>query len=210
MSTTPTTTAIPAVPSISNSHAQSMSNASSAANTQSASAAPTEIQLPADNKSYATPSFWPLAAGWWVVIVLLLAALGFAGYKAYRYRQMKRQQQAILKALATFDHALQRDKNSHAIMQMNQLLRRLALMHFPRQQVASLTGKQWLAFLDKTGKTTAFSQGAGQILANGAYVTHLPDSLDQQGLVTAVKRWLTQINREYHQQRRFSRYKRGK
>jgi hypothetical protein len=117
-----------------------------------------EIQLPAGNKIYDTPSIWPLAAGWWLVIVLLLITLGFAGYKGYRYRQMKRQQYALLRALKTFDNTLQRDKSAAAMTQMNQLLRRLALMHFPRQQVASLTGQQWLAFLDKTGHTTAFSK----------------------------------------------------
>jgi len=163
----------------------------------------TEIELPAGNKIYTTPNIWPLAAGWWVLIILLMVILGFASYKGYRYRQMKQQQNAILSALETINKTLQRDKSSAAITQINQLLRRLALMHFPRQQVANLTGKQWLAFLDKTGKTTAFSKGAGRILADGPYVAHLPNSIDHQGLVAAVKQWLTYINSQYHQQKSY-------
>lgn len=169
------------------------------ANTSNTASAPIkEIQLPAENKAYDTPSIWPLAAGWWVVIIIVVIALGFASYKGFRYRQMKRQQHAILNALDTINQTLQRDKSSIAISQINQLLRRLALMHFPRQQVASLTGKQWLAFLDKTGKTTVFSQGAGRILAEGPYVAQLPTTVDHQGLAKAVKQWLTHINRDYH------------
>jgi hypothetical protein len=163
----------------------------------------TEIQLPAGNKIYGTPSIWPLATGWWVVIILLIATLCFASYKIYRYRQMKQQQDAILNALNTLAKTLQRDKSNTALTQMNQLLRRLALMHFPRQQVASLTGKKWLLFLDETGKTNAFSNGAGRILADGPYITQLPDTIDHQGLVNAIKQWLIQINRDYHQQRRY-------
>lgn len=192
-------------PITNNSNAQAHSHNTSIANntTGNITSAPPEIQLPAGNKIYDTPSIWPLAAGWWVVIVLLIITFGFAGYKGYRYRQMKRQQHALLSALETFDNTLQRDKSAAAMTQMNQLLRRLALMHFPRQQVASLTGKRWLAFLDKTGHTTAFSKGAGRILAAGPYVAQLPDTFDHQGLVKAVKQWLTQINSEHHQQQRF-------
>ena len=205
--TTPTTSNTQA-----HSHNASSTSAASTANnaTNNITSAPPEIKLPAGNKIYDTPSIWPLAAGWWVVIVLLLVTLGFAGYKGYRYRQMKRQQHALLRTLEAFDKNLQRDKNSVAITQMNQLLRRLALMHFPRQQVASLTGKQWLAFLDKTGNTTAFSKGAGRILAEGPYVAQLPDTFDHQGLVKAIKQWLTHINSEYHQQQRFIGSKREK
>lgn len=165
-----------------------------------------EIQLPADNKAYQTPSIWPLATGWWLAIILLLIALGFTTYKGYRYWQMKRQQDAILHALTTFDKALQHDKSSVTISHMNQLLRRLALMHFPRQQVASLTGEQWLRFLDKTGNTTEFSKGAGRILAYGPYIAQLPETIDQQGLTKAIRQWLTHINNAYHQQRDYKSY----
>ncbi|HHL19475.1 MAG TPA: DUF4381 domain-containing protein [Thiothrix sp.] len=196
-------------PITNSSQAHSHSAANAASNATNALNALPEIQLPADNKIYDAPSIWPLAAGWWVVIVLLLIALGFTGYKGYRYRQMKRQQHALLSILETFDNNLQRDKNSAAVAQMNQLLRRLALMHFPRQHVASLTGKQWLAFLDKTGNTNAFSKGAGRILAEGPYVAQLPDTLDHKGLVEAIKQWLMQINNKYYQQH-FIGSKRGK
>lgn len=186
-------------------------SAGQSASMSNASGIPTpaqaDITLPADNKDHTTPSIWPLATGWWVVIVLLLTALGFATYKGYRYRQMKQQQTAMFKALTRLDKDLQHHQTSTeksaAITQMNQLLRRLALMHFPRQQVASLTGQQWLAFLDKTGNTTAFSQGAGRILADAPYAAQLPDTFDQQGLVTAIKQWLTHIHRNYHQQRSY-------
>lgn len=189
------------IPSIAAPTAQS--NTSSNSSVLPTAPAPVDITLPAANKTYATPSIWPLATGWWVIIVLLLTILGFALYKGYRYWKMKQQQTILLKTLSKLDNTLQHTHHPHeksaALVQMNQLLRRLALMHFPRQQVASLTGQQWLAFLDKTGKTTAFSHGAGQVLANAPYTAQLPNTLDHQGLVKAIRQWLIHINRAYYQ-----------
>jgi hypothetical protein len=49
------------------------------------------------------------------------------------------------------------------------LLRRLALVRFPPDQVAGLAGAQWLAFLDRTGGGGGFTQGPGRLLAEVPY-----------------------------------------
>jgi len=50
------------------------------------------------------------------------------------------------------------------------LLRRLALVRYPRDQVAGLAGAQWPAFLERTGGGSGFTQGPGLILAAGPYL----------------------------------------
>lgn len=107
--------------------------------------------------------WWPLAPGWWILIALLASLIGIGVWKWLHHRRThayKRQAQSELQALKS----QYSDNPNLYCQQLSQLLRRVALMSFPQQQVASLTGHDWLSFLDKTGKTTAFMQGAGQEL----------------------------------------------
>ena len=52
----------------------------------------------------------------------------------------------------------------------------------------SLSGDAWLAFLDRTGQTTTFSQGPGQALADLAYEPNPPRPAPE--LVAAVRHWI--------------------
>jgi hypothetical protein len=73
------------------------------------------------------------------------------------------------------------------------LIKRVALSAYPRERVASLTGEQWLAFLDQTGHTDAFTKGAGRWLARLAYEPQLTGSIsttELNGLRTAVRDWI--------------------
>jgi hypothetical protein len=93
-------------------------------------------------------AFWPPAPGWWLVGAAVAVAAGFAVAAAVRHRQRNAYRRAALRALETADA---RDISS--------LLKRAALAAFPREQVASLNGAAWLAFLDRTGGT-AFADTA--------------------------------------------------
>jgi len=50
-----------------------------------------------------------------------------------------------------------------------ELMKRTALAAFPCAEVASLSGIEWLRFLDRTGHTDAFTRGHGQLLPEIAY-----------------------------------------
>jgi Domain of unknown function (DUF4381) len=67
------------------------------------------------------------------------------------------------------------------------LIRRTALTAFPRDKVASLTGVEWLAFLDRTADTRAFSEGAGRALEDMAY---RPTPAAVRPLVGTVRHWI--------------------
>jgi hypothetical protein len=74
------------------------------------------------------------------------------------------------------------------------LIKRVALSVYPRARVASLTGDQWLSFLDQTGRTDAFTKGSGRWIARLAYepqlIASLPDA-ERRGLIAAVRDWIT-------------------
>ncbi|HHI94942.1 MAG TPA: DUF4381 domain-containing protein [Gammaproteobacteria bacterium] len=142
-----------------------------------------DIHLPAE------PGWWPPAPGWWILAVLLLILLVWTTRFALRRYRLYRQRQRLL---ATLD-ALTRqpgDVTPETITQLSILLRRLALMRFPRQQVAALSGSEWLDFLDRSGGDGGFSHGPGQVLATGPYQPALSADVDMAALSALLREWI--------------------
>ncbi len=115
--------------------------------------------------------FWPPAPGWWVVGAACAIAAGFAIAAAVRHWRRNAYRREALRALETADG---RD--------ISRVLKRAALAAFPREQVASLNGAAWLAFLDRTGGT-AFAGTALLALTYGG-------AGDRGAVVAQARRWL--------------------
>lgn len=141
-----------------------------------------DIHLPAD------PSWWPPAPGWWVLAVLLLILLVWVARIALRQYRLHHQRRHLLAMLDTL--ARPGDVSPAAVAEISTLLRRLALMRYPRQRVAALTGAEWLRFLDESGGHDRFSRGPGQVLASGPYQSTLPVDVDFAALTTLVRDWI--------------------
>ena len=138
-----------------------------------------DIHLPAD------PAFWPPAPGWWLasgLILFLLILLMAQGLKVWR-RQRRRQR--LLKELQTLS-AL--GAGPELAARVSELLKRVALSGFERQEVAGLSGEAWLAFLDRTGGDGRFSRGLGRVLADGPYLAKT--QFDAKGLVALAGDWM--------------------
>jgi len=135
------------------------------------------------------PGWWPPAPGWWLLAVLLLVLLVWGIRIALRQYRLHRQRQHLF---AMLDALTQQpdDVTPEAITKLSSLLRRLALMRFPRQQVAALTGNEWLRFLDHSGGDGRFSHGPGQVLATGPYQPTLPADVDLAALSALLREWI--------------------
>ena len=110
---------------------------------------PTEQTLPL--KGIALPpeiSWWPLAYGWWIVIGLVLIALIAAFFVVRHLVEQRRHnpKREALNALLVIEQSSTLTRQQ-AALECNTLLKRTALSLYPREQVASLSGKAWLAFL---------------------------------------------------------------
>ena len=72
-----------------------------------------------------------------------------------------------------------------------ELLKRVALTAWPRDEVAALTGEHWHRFLDRSGSMDRFGAGAGRALDRlaygGAEVLGRDELLD---LYSAAEQWL--------------------
>jgi hypothetical protein len=128
--------------------------------------------------------WWPPEPGWFILGTALVLLLGWSLVRAIRHWQANSYRREALKLL---------EKVDGSGMELATLVKRVALSVYPRKRVASLTGEQWLAFLDRTGRTETFTRGAGRCLARLAYDPQLAASLsndERLGLRTAIRDWI--------------------
>ncbi|HHJ34585.1 MAG TPA: DUF4381 domain-containing protein [Gammaproteobacteria bacterium] len=145
-------------------------------------------------------SWWPLAPGWWLLLVavLILIIVFFITRKIHQKRQLKRD---IHSELDNIKKAYQQTQNkSQLAKSLSVLLRRASISYYPdtgdtKNNIAGLTGKDWLAWLDSTNtysqKSTRFQSDTGDALINAPY---LPDDtdfgFDAQALIALTESWL--------------------
>lgn len=109
--------------------------------------------------------WWPLAPGWYLLATLLTLLLCLIIYLAYkRYKNSLAKKQA-LQLLARYHEQYNKEGNSQLTSaRISELLKRVALVYYPRQQVASMHGEQWLEFLNQSSKNIDFNQVRAMLL----------------------------------------------
>lgn len=100
-------------------------------------------------------SWWPWAPGWYGVAVLLCLGSGLlTAWLIYFYLNSRAKRQA-LRLLANYQH--QKVPSQISAARVSELLKRVALIYFPRRHVASLQGDAWITFLNETSKGLDFN-----------------------------------------------------
>lgn len=135
--------------------------------------------------------WWPPAPGWWILAAGLLAAGGLAAWRQWRHYRANAYRREARRQLDAIGRRVEAGMSDGAAAELAAVLKRAALAAYPRAQVASLTGAAWLAFLDRTGRTTAFSSGPGRWLGQWAYAgrpPHPPSSL--KAALEVARRWV--------------------
>lgn len=146
-----------------------------------------DIHLPAP------VSWWPLAPGWYLLMLLVLLLLVYLTYAAHqRYRAALAKKQALV-LLASYQEQYAQDANvARTSAQISELLRRVALVYFPRAQVASLYGEAWLHFLNQTGKGINFN-GVRHMLLDAPFKAQ--NQLNLEPLFNQARQWIKQRRR---------------
>ena len=132
-------------------------------------------------------SWWPLAPGWYVVMLIVLLLLIFLGYKITKYLRKGLRRKNALKSLLQLRSQYPQQPQT-TLIEISMLVKRCALSVYPRQQVAFLTGLAWLEFLDETGQTTEFSMGVGTMLMNAPYQRQPQDNFDINNLIVLIEK----------------------
>lgn len=167
-------------------------------------AAPTPIAVPAGPDPLAAlrdwhlpepVAWWPPAPGWWLAAALILG-LGVSALLWWRIRRRRTAPaRAALAELSALRSRFAQGMDGRRFAgQVSALLRRLALVRYPRGQVAGLAGPQWLAFLDRTGGGGGFTQGPGRVLCELPYRSGGPSDpaagWEPAGLADLAARWI--------------------
>lgn len=139
-------------------------------------------------------SWFPQTWGWAVLGVILIAffaawaILSIRRYRANRYRR------EALFELETIEQAmLDPERRANGMRALAELLKRVALHDWPREEVAGLTGASWRGFLTHNGP-----DGDGQVLStvladfeyrDDSFLKLLPSNLTAD-LVSSARRWI--------------------
>jgi uncharacterized membrane protein YccC len=140
-------------------------------------------------------SWWPPAPGWWLLLVLIIAA-GLWLFRIYRSRQRKRTfVKTIEQQLQAIHAAFQQHQDSQQLAQdLSVLIRRAALSVAPRDQVAGQIGEQWLQQLDELAEKQLFNTETGRQLVTAPYQPAA--RTDAEGLLNICREWLQLISKK--------------
>ena len=123
-------------------------------------------------------SWWPLAPGWWALLVLLPLLLWGLWYLR-RYLPQRRQavqtqeqpldplRQAALAELARLVRPYDGQHAGPWLQQLNALLKRLCRERYPESASHTLSSRAWLAFLDNRCPAAGLTRW--MILVDGGY-----------------------------------------
>jgi len=123
-------------------------------------------------------SMAPQTVGWAVLAVVLVVGLFIVAWRKIKHYRANAYRREALVQLAKAD-------DDPAVVAA--ILRRTALAAYPREQVASLSGPAWLAFLDGAIGGSDFRSGAGRIVADAPY---LEDRQTAGDLTALAERWI--------------------
>ena len=134
--------------------------------------------------------WWPLAPGWWIVLAIVGAVLGYVLWRTYKWWQFNAPRRFALRELARYETEFLEHRDPIRLgKQVSELLRRGMLAYAPRDEVAGLTGEAWLAWLDRGMPVPYFHTEGGKSLLNLPYRD--PDGdfsdVDISALLSAVR-----------------------
>jgi len=125
-----------------------------------------DIHVPAE------PGFWPPAIGWWLLFAIVLLVSWWVQRWLRRRLAARRRVRQVLAELARIEHERPVEVDPLArLVAYSELLRRACLIHAPH--AATLTGEDWLRFLDADLPAAPFSIGPGRVLLDGPFVPRL-------------------------------------
>jgi hypothetical protein len=137
-----------------------------------------------------TPQTW----GWWVlagallVAAVLLAIRQVRRFMANRYRREALQEWAALEASLASE-----DRRAAALGELAVLLKRTALSAWPRDEVASLSGRTWIDFLRRHGGRAGIDERMERLLDDAEYHPAALASVslsDAHACARAARHWI--------------------
>ncbi|MCB1689200.1 MAG: DUF4381 domain-containing protein [Halioglobus sp.] len=132
-------------------------------------------------------SWLPQTAGWaWLGALLAVVILRYGWRKLRHWHRNRYRREAALR----LQQLAQGAAHDSWLIELNKLLKLTALAAFSREQVARLSGQEWVAFLNQHCASPPFSPDHCRLLARGVYEgATVPDAM-RQSLLVACRQWV--------------------
>jgi Domain of unknown function (DUF4381) len=137
----------------------------------------------------AAVSWLPQTTGWWCLGVVLLGFVLYRGWKRLRHwhrNRYRREAAGRLQQLAAGANS------ATLVSEVNRLLKLTALAAFSREQVAKLSGEDWVSFLNRHCPGSPFSWEQGRLLAVSTYRSEAIDNAAARQLLDASRSWISE------------------
>ncbi len=148
-------------------------------------------------------SFWPPAPGWWVLALLLLIGLVYLGRRLAAARTRRKICDYALNELEQCYRKLvdspQDDLDGlklRYVNEVNSVLRRVALVHFPQANVASLGGHAWVDFIRQKGDPSLLDEEIAAALSHGRFQTEC--NINADALHGMGRAWISSLYLKTH------------
>lgn len=137
-------------------------------------------------------TWWPPAPGWWILTIVLLAALVFGLRWLIKRRAHNYYRSEALRHLETLSATVAQEKQNYCC-EILALLRRTAKTAYPGLAISSEANTDMLALLNQCCKTPVFDQPLQTALGTLPYQKNpeIPPLLTEQ-LANATKQWIKQ------------------
>ena len=135
------------------------------------------------------PSVWPLPVTFWAVLLTLIAMsvlLRVFWVKIHKLTAKKYANQEVESITKRFS-----GNNYKIATELSLLMRRIALMKYPREEISGLSVKSWRQFLENTVKKPVFKVQAGDIIETVMFIP--PErfkNVNMPDLIHAAKEWI--------------------
>ncbi len=133
--------------------------------------------------------WWPPAPGWWLLALLMVIAIGALVWWILRRRRANRFRGRALDELSLIRQRFEQHPNpQNYLLELNALLKRVAITRYGRTRVAPLHGQDWCRFLTEQASDVNFTEEPGALLGQQLYrpLTELP----AERLQTLVATWI--------------------
>lgn len=132
------------------------------------------------------PSAFPPAWGWWLVAFFVLMAILILLFVAVKYfSSPKYQALQILKQMKKNELTLQETG-----VQLSRLLKRVAMVRFDKEMVASLSSEEWSLFLQKIAPNTLTQEEADFITQSTFRPIEKDVAISKNNIYTHTSEWI--------------------
>lgn len=132
-------------------------------------------------------SWWPLAPGWWLLLAIVLLGLSALVYFLVRRHRDNAYRRRALQQLQRLQQEYLVERNTSAYLaKTNALLKSVALLAYPRREVAASSGEEWLSFLNNPLSDAEQFQPE---FVTGAYQRVCPQ-IDMEQIHRSATKWI--------------------